>query len=118
MNIKAFSKHTGLSPHTLRFYEKIGLLSDVNRSSNGHRFYNARDLEWAKFIVRLKETAMPLEQIKRYADLRAQGDNTMLDRQILLKHHHERLKQQIEKQQTHLNALEQKIDFYDRKITP
>lgn len=116
MNIKEFSEHTGLSPHTLRFYEKIGLFSDVNRGANGHRFYNTKDLEWATFIVRLKETAMPLEQIKQYADLRSQGDSTMLERQSLLRHHHEKLKIQIAMQKNHLKALELKIDFYENKI--
>ncbi len=117
MNIKAFAEQSGLSPHTLRYYEKIGLLKDVKRGSNGHRFYNAKDLEWVRFIVRLKDTGMPLEQIKEYADLRETGNSTMSARRALLVDHHQNLKRLIDRQKNHLHALEQKICFYDEKIS-
>jgi DNA-binding transcriptional MerR regulator len=62
MNIKEFSDRSHVSAHTLRYYEKIGLLTDIQRNSSGHREDNAKDLEWLGFIVRLKETGMSLEQ--------------------------------------------------------
>ena len=73
MNIKEFSQLVGLSAHTLRYYEKIGLLRNVLRSPSGHRAYTPRDIEWISFVIRLKETGMPLEEILDYAKLRKLG---------------------------------------------
>ncbi|CAK3653207.1 hypothetical protein VCRA2120E57_100056 [Vibrio crassostreae] len=81
MNMKAFSSLVGLSAHTLRYYEKIGLLKNVQRNSSGHRVYTAKDVKWLEFVIRLKETAMPLEEILEYARLREQGSSTVLEQQ-------------------------------------
>ncbi|MDC0610044.1 MerR family transcriptional regulator [Vibrio sp.] len=116
MNIKQFSQRIGLSPYTLRYYEKISLLRDIKRDSSGHRLYSENDIEWLKFIIRLKETGMPLERIKEYAELRASGDKTFAARQQLLEEHKENLKHSIEEQQSHLKALENKIHYYQTKI--
>ena len=70
-----------LSADTLRYYEKIGLLNNVQRNSSGHRVYSAKDVKWFEFVIRLKETAMPLEEILEYARLREQGSSTVLERQ-------------------------------------
>ena len=112
MNMKAFSALTGLSPYTLRYYEKIGLLKNVSRNASGHREYTNKDVEWVNFIIRLKETDMPLENMLNYAFMREQGDTTMVERQKLLESHREILKARIESQLNHLQALEQKIAFY------
>ncbi len=113
MNIKAFSVLTGLSPYTLRYYERIGLLKNIQRNTSGHRTYTNKDTDWVKFILRLKETAMPLENILEYASLREQGDVTQSDRQYLLKEHRKNLKSYIQSQLEHLTALERKIEFYE-----
>ncbi|CAH7298750.1 Transcriptional regulator, MerR family [Vibrio chagasii] len=117
MNMKAFSSLVGLSAHTLRYYEKIGLLKNVQRNSSGHRVYTAKDVKWLEFVIRLKETAMPLEEILEYARLREQGSSTVLERQALLEQHQQSLKAHIAQQQSHLSALEAKIDLYkDGKV--
>ena len=77
MNIKEFSSLVGLSAHTLRYYEKIGLLKHVHRNASGHRVYSAKDLSWISFVKRLKETAMPLEEILEYAKLREVGSESV-----------------------------------------
>ena len=101
------------------YYEKMGLLRDVQRLLNGHRYFSDKDIQWIEFIQRLKETGMPLEQIRRYADLRAQGDSTMSARQRLLEAHAKALQKNIARQQRHLKKLGEKIAFYqsamDRK---
>ncbi|GAD79929.1 MerR family transcriptional regulator [Vibrio ezurae] len=112
MNIKEFSERVELSSYTLRYYEKIGLLKNIQRNSSGHRVYNIKDLQWMAFVKRLKETAMPLEDILRYAKLREQGSDTVTQRQTLLEQHHENLRLHILQQQIHLAALEDKIDLY------
>jgi DNA-binding transcriptional MerR regulator len=112
MNMKAFSEQVGLSSHTLRYYEKIGLLNQVQRNASGHRVYGKKEETWIGFIKRLKETGMPLEEILRYAILREAGNETVLERQHLLEKHKESLMIHIEQQQAHLSALEEKITLY------
>ncbi|SEB18278.1 MerR family transcriptional regulator [Marinobacterium iners] len=113
MNISRFSDLTQLSPHTLRYYEKIGLLSNISRNSSGHRIYTTADVEWAKFINRLKATGMPLEQILEYSNLRALGEETFEQRRLLLQKHRDALKHRIESELEHLQALDAKIHYYD-----
>jgi DNA-binding transcriptional MerR regulator len=117
MNIKLFAERTGLSAHTLRYYEKIGLLKNVQRLTNGHRRYVDKDADWIAFILRLKNTAMPLEQILEYAALRDQGDSTLAHRHAILVHHRQQLHQQIEEEMAHLHVLDSKIEFYRTQIT-
>ncbi|MEZ2635649.1 MerR family transcriptional regulator [Morganella morganii] len=110
-SISAFSALTGFSIHTLRFYEKEGILIPQRRANN-HRSYSARDAEWVAFITRLKETGMPLKSIKHYADLRAQGEETAQTRMDLLLAHSGVLQQQIAVLNDHFQHLEKKIDYY------
>ncbi len=71
----------GLSAHTFRYYEKIGLLQNVQRNSSRHRVYRVKGVKWLEFVIRLKETAMTLEEILEYARLREQGSSAVLERQ-------------------------------------
>ena len=112
MNMREFSKLAGLSPYTLRYYEKIGLLQHVHRNSSGHRDYTNKDLQWVEFVTRLKDTGMPLAEIQQYATLRERGTSTVLARQTLLEQHKDNLKAHIELQQQHLAVLEDKINLY------
>ncbi|PKH06900.1 MerR family transcriptional regulator [Moritella sp. Urea-trap-13] len=116
MNISQFSADTGLSAHTLRYYEKIGLLAPVYRNQSGHRDYAKKDLEWIAFIIRLKETAMPLKQILHYAHLREEGSETASERQALLVLHSEMLEARITTELEHLEALKKKIKYYDNHV--
>ena len=116
MHISEFSEQTGLSPHTLRYYEKIGLIRSVYREQSGHRRYSTKDIEWVAFICRLKQTNMPLKQIQDYAELRAQGNSTNLERRNLLAHHAQSLEQEIQMAQQHLSALQEKIAFYNANL--
>jgi DNA-binding transcriptional MerR regulator len=112
MHIKEFSRACGLSPYTLRYYEKIGLLPEVERSGSNHRRYTEGDLRWIEFIKRLKATNMPLAEIWRYAALRQQGPGTEEARMQLLIDHARRLEETIAQEQAHLQILHKKINFY------
>ena len=117
MNVSEFSQLVGLSAHTLRYYEKIGLLKNVQRNSSGHRVYTSKDVTWIEFVKRLKDTAMPLDEILEYAKLRELGPESTSQRQVLLEQHQHNLRSHIEEQQKHLAALEQKISLYrDGKV--
>jgi DNA-binding transcriptional MerR regulator len=113
MNIKKFSELSGLSADTLRYYEKIALLKNIHRNVSGHRVYSNKDLDWINFVIRLKDTGMPIKEILEYAKLRELGANTLLARQTLLENHRTKLNDHIESQLNHLAALEQKITLYE-----
>ena len=82
----------------------------------GHREYDEADLAWIAFIERLKETGMPLAQIKRYADLRAKGDSTLEERMTMLVDHRESVIDAISKWQENLDHLDKKIEHYKNEI--
>ena len=112
MSVQQFAARTGLSAHTLRYYEKIGLLRHVVRDASGRRVYGPRDLEWVDFILRLKDTNMALDAIIRYANLRELGDSTLEARQALLEAHAAQLQARLQRDREHLNVLAAKIELY------
>lgn len=112
MNISEFATRSGVSAHTLRYYEKIGLLPTVARNASGHRDFDDNDLAWIAFVTRLKNTGMPLAEIQRYARLRASGAATVAERQALLEAHAGALEAEIEAQQNHLARIRDKIAYY------
>ena len=110
-----FSKLTGLGIHTLRYYEQEGLL-EPKRNSGNRRRYSDKDLAWIRFIKRLKDTGMPIREIRHYAQLRSDGDPTLSERMEMLARHRQALNQQIARLQDHKNKLEEKIEFYRKEI--
>ncbi len=115
MTIGEFSAITGISAYTLRYYEKKGLLR-VSRDSAGRRDYSADDIEWVKFIRRLKDTGMLLRDIKHYSDLRYQGDDTMAERMELLVRHRKSVVEERKKWDGYLRNLDEKIGIYRERI--
>ncbi|WP_434778850.1 MerR family transcriptional regulator [Neisseria sp. Ec49-e6-T10] len=115
-SIGKFSERTGLSRYTLRYYEKENLIKP-NRHKNGHRYYTEHDVNWVLFIKKLKDTNMPIKQIKQYALLRERGDITLEERMLLLQHHQRFVLETVANWQGHLNNLNEKIDFYRKKIS-
>lgn len=116
MQIKEFAVACGLSPHTLRYYEKIGLLPHVERTDSNHRRYNQQDVQWVAFIKRLKATNMPLAQIRQYARLREEGRGTEEARMQLLADHARLLEEVIAQEQEHLFKLQEKILYYQEQL--
>jgi DNA-binding transcriptional MerR regulator len=96
ISIGELSRLTGLSTHTLRFYEAAGVLKPIARAANGHRRYHSNDVLWLEFVLKLKLTGMPLAEIREYAQLRAQGEMTLSPRMTMLKLHRDRLLEKIE----------------------
>jgi len=116
MNIQKFSEITNISAHTIRYYEKIGLLRNVSRNSSGHRWFTEKDIIWIEFIKRLKDTGMPLDNIRKYADLRDEGISTSEFRMQMLQQHAVMLEDKIAEEQFHLNKLKEKIEYYSEII--
>ncbi len=114
-SIGEFSKVTGLGIHTLRYYEHESLIIPLRNASNRRR-YSEKDIAWIAFIKRLKETGMPIKEIKRYAVLRAEGDDTLSERMEMLVQHRQSLNEQIRQLQEHEAKLDEKIAFYQQEI--
>lgn len=116
LSIGELSRLSGLSAHTIRFYEAAGVLKPAERASNGHRRYRSDDVLWLEFVLRLKLTGMPLAEIKQYALLRAQGESTLQPRLAMLKLHRERLVAKMAELSDCANALDEKIRTYRKMI--
>ena len=116
MNIAEFAKRCGLNAHTLRYYERIGLLGQVTRQANGHRTFGPRDVEWVEFLHRLRSTGMGIAEMLRYAELRAQGNSTLAERKAMLEQHAETIAAALRAQQAHLKVVRQKIVIYEGLI--
>ncbi|RKI41693.1 MerR family transcriptional regulator [bacterium D16-51] len=114
-SIGEFSRLTNLGIHTLRYYEHENLITPKRNSSN-RRCYSDKDLAWTYFIKRLKDTGMPIKEIQRYAELRAEGSLTLNERMEMLTVHRESLNEQIKVLQEHMAKLDDKIDFYRQEI--
>lgn len=115
MTIGEISKKTDLSESTLRYYEKKGLIR-VARDGGGRREYEESDIEWVKFIKRLKETGMLLRDIQKYSDLRYRGKSTMPERLKILETHRKYVLEQQLKWKEYLQNLDDKIEFYQQSI--
>lgn len=116
LSIGELSRLSGLSTHTIRFYESAGVLKSAGRATNGHRSYHSDDVLWLEFVLRLKLTGMPLAEIRKYALLRAQGEMTLHPRLTMLKLHRERLVTKIAELSECANVLDEKIRTYRRMI--
>ncbi|MFC0397168.1 MerR family transcriptional regulator [Paraburkholderia rhizosphaerae] len=104
---------SGVSTHTLRYYEQAGLLRAVGRSDAGHRLYAPADLDWLQFVMRLKATGMPISGMQAFAALRAQGDATIRARREMLVTHRDAVLARIAELQTSLAAISDKIVHYE-----
>lgn len=112
MKIGELAKRTGLSAHTLRYYERIGLLPRAYRDSSGQRDFDPEILTWVAFLTRLKTTGMPIRDMLRYAALRDQGDETGSERRELLEQQRDKVRARIAELQSCLLVLDAKIDGY------
>ncbi|MET7856538.1 MerR family transcriptional regulator [Streptomyces sp. NPDC005318] len=103
---------TGLTAHTLRWYERIGLMPHVDRSHTGQRRFTNRDLDWLAFVGKLRLTGMPVADMVRYAELLREGEHTFEERQELLEATRRDVMTRIAELQDTLAVLDYKIDFY------
>lgn len=117
LTIAEAATRTGLTTHTLRYYERDGLLLESpERSASGHRRYSERDLTWIQLITRLRATGMPIRDVRRYADLVRAGEGNEAARLLLLRGHRERVEEQLAEVTGHLHAIDLKIEIYEGKL--
>ena len=114
LTISEAAERTGLTRHTLRYYERDGLMLSVGRAGSGHRRYSERDLGWIELITKLRATGMPIREVRRYAELVRAGDGNEDERLALLRAHRERVLARLDTLAAHLDAIEMKIGYYAR----
>ncbi|CUH97621.1 hypothetical protein P22_3753 [Propionispora sp. 2/2-37] len=111
-SIKQISEKTNLSAHVLRYYEKEGLLPNVERSKSGIRHYSEDNLEWIGLICCLKKTGMSIKQIREFVELSTQGNQTLKCRCEMLIDHKKHVEEQIQELYRHLEKVCHKIDYF------
>ncbi len=112
LTIDEVAQRTGLTAHTLRYYERIGLIAPVPRAAGGQRRYATADLDWIEFLLRLRDTRMPVAQMLVFARLRAEGDATVPQRRALLEAHLAEVNASLHAMQQAAAVLGTKITFY------
>jgi DNA-binding transcriptional MerR regulator len=116
LTIGEVAQTIGVSTHTLRYYEQAQLIRAVGRTQSGHRLYSPADLDWLRFLMRLKATGMPIAGMQAFAALRAQGQPTVAARRDLLIAHREAVLARITELQQNLGAIVEKIAYYEDEV--
>ena len=116
LTIADAARETGVSVHTLRYYERAGLIDDVDRASSGHRRYSEADLSWIETLRCLRATGMPIARIRRYAELVRAGTGTEGERLALLEEHRAAVRAELAEVREHLAFVERKITIYKERL--
>ncbi|WP_046775018.1 MerR family transcriptional regulator [Streptomyces yangpuensis] len=113
--ISEVEARTGLSQHTLRWYERIGLMPHVDRSHSGQRRFTDKDLDWLRFVGKLRATGMSVADMVRYAELVREGEHTVEERRDLLERTRNEVRARMAELTDALAVLDYKIDMYAMK---
>ncbi|MFF4320133.1 MerR family transcriptional regulator [Streptomyces sp. NPDC001568] len=113
--ISEVEARTGLTQHTLRWYERIGLMPHVDRSHSGQRRFSDRDLDWLSFVGKLRATGMSVADMVRYAELVREGEHTVDQRRELLERTRTEVRSRITELTDALGVLDFKIGMYEMR---
>lgn len=117
LSIAEAARRTGVSVHTLRYYERAGLVvTPVDRTGGGWRRYHERDLRWITVCTKLRATGMPIKTIRRYAELVCAGPGNEHQRLALMESHRARVIATLAKIQENLKIIDHKIDVYRSSV--
>lgn len=117
LTIADAAHRTGVSAHTLRYYERAGLVvTQVDRTTGGRRRYRQLDLDWIKICTKLRATGMPIKAIRRYADLVAAGRGNEPERLALLEEHREDVLAKLAELEENLKLIDRKIGVYRGRL--
>jgi DNA-binding transcriptional MerR regulator len=116
LTIQEVTEATGLSAHTLRYYERIGLIHPIEREENTRRRYTSDDLGWIDFLLKLRATGMSIRDMQRYAELQRQGDETLPERVEMLKVLRDNVEAHIDELNEHLKLIYYKIEIYQKIV--
>lgn len=116
MTIAQAAREAGVSAHTIRYYERAGLLAPIERNDSGHRRFSRDDVEWIVVCTKLRATGMPIRRIRAYAELVRDGDGNELERLALLEAHREDVLRRLESVQRNLELVDYKIALYRERL--
>jgi DNA-binding transcriptional MerR regulator len=117
LGISDAARVTGVSAHTLRYYERAGLMLDrVGRASSSHRRYSDDEIRWVVLLTKLRSTGMPIRRMREYADLVRDGDGNEAERLALLEAHRAAVLEQLEAMRSNLEAIDYKIALYRDRL--
>jgi MerR family transcriptional regulator, aldehyde-responsive regulator len=111
--IKEIAEKFNISQHTLRYYEKEGLIPPVQRKENGRRLYSETDLVWIQMVCCMRAAGMSVEYVKKYNNLYLLGENTIPERRQIILHQKEIIENQIKEYQDLLKLLNKKLEHYE-----
>jgi DNA-binding transcriptional MerR regulator len=113
MSISEAAEATGLTAHTLRYYERAGLMLDaVSRASSSHRRYGEGEIRWVLLLTKLRATGMPIRRMREYAELARAGDGNERERVELLEAHRLEVLERLDQMRHDLAAIDHKIHMY------
>ncbi len=112
MRIGALARRTGRSIHTIRWYEAQRLIPGVRRDPQGRRVYIEQHVGWLDLLDRLRSTGMSIREVREYAVMVRRGEQSLKERQGLLKAHRERIEARIQDMTESLSLIDRKIEFY------
>ena len=118
MTIKEVSQRLGMTPDTLRYYERVGLIPPVNRNKNGIRDYTENDCQWIEFIKCMRHSGLPVEVLIEYVRLFQQGEDTNQARKEILIDQRDLISQKVEELQQTVLRLNKKIEMYEQSMIP
>jgi len=116
LTIREVAARTGITAHTLRYYERIGLVQPVARARSGHRRYDDADVRWLELLKKLHATDMSIKKMLEYARLARRGESTVLARRALLDQHRRDIEDKLESLRSTLALIEKKIEAYDHAL--
>jgi DNA-binding transcriptional MerR regulator len=117
VSIAEAARRTGVSVHTLRYYERAGLvITKVDRTATGRRRYRQLDLDWITVCTKLRATSMPIKTIRRYAQLVSAGPGNEQDRLELLEAHRAEVTARLAEVQQNLEIIDHKINVYRGRL--
>jgi DNA-binding transcriptional MerR regulator len=116
LTVAEAAREAGVTAHTLRYYDRAGLLARVERNGAGHRRFTAEDVDWVVMVTRLRATGMPIRAIRQYAELVREGEGNEAERLALLEAHRERVLEQLADIQRNLELVDYKIGLYRDRL--
>ncbi len=116
LTIQEVAQATGLSAHTLRYYERVGLIHPIGREQNSHRRYSPDDVGWIDFLTKLRATGMSIKDMQKYAALQRRGDETLPERVEMLKTLRDKVEAHMDELNEHLKLIYYKIDIYQKIV--
>lgn len=114
--IKQVADRFHMTPQAIRYYEKAGLLRELERNESGVRIFHESDMEWISLLRCLRETGMNIKELQQYVQLWKQGERTMEERKRILLRHKSRIEKQIESLQCNLKTVQYKIELCEKGI--